>query len=474
MEKIASIKDIFQQTNRLLFSITLIPLLVISIFYTRNILIYRSALANVEEANSVSTIVQENVLEELWDLVFGLIQVSDYESGNELEKVRLAIEEIQANTTTAKEAANLDVALRTLDTLDHYISKMESNIANERPFDENEAIMVQVDAVTVLLYAILQDFVRVEIELAGKTSDDMLVSLYYLMLFELIIVLTIIYSAKKNNRFLTQQIQEPLNDLIVLSEELSQGHLDYRAKEPEVAELRVVTKSMNDMAHNLHVLIEENAVKQFDLAQSELRVLQAQIAPHFIYNTLDAILSLAEQGNSEQVKTMTYALSDFLRISLSKGQDWITIEKEIRHIEDYLTILQIRYGAMLTFAIDIPEEILQTEVLKMILQPLVENAVYHGTKHVRRAGKVTVAATVAEDTIRFLITDNGIGMENERLLEIQARLAQATVDDSGEGGYGLYNVRKRLLLYYGNAASLQIDSTYRNGTTITVTVPKIT
>ena len=292
MEKIASIKDIFQQTNRLLFSITLIPLLVISIFYTRNILIYRSALANVEEANAVSTIVQENVLEELWDLVFGLIKVTDYESGNELEKVRLAIEEIQANTTTAKEAATLDVALRTLDTLDNYISEMESNIANGRPFAENEAIMVQVDAVTVLLYAILQDFVRVEIELAGKTSDDMLVSLYYLILFELVIVLIIVYYARKNNRFLTQQIQEPLNDLIVLSEELSQGHLDYRAKEPEVAELRVVTESMNDMARNLHVLIEENAVKQFDLAQSELRVLQAQITPHFIYNTLDAILSL--------------------------------------------------------------------------------------------------------------------------------------------------------------------------------------
>ena len=189
MEKIASIKEIFEQTNRLLFSITLIPLLVISIFYTRNILIYRSALANVEEANAVSTIVQENVLEELWDLVFGLIQVTDYESGNELGKVRLAIEEIQANTATAKEAATLDVALRTLDTLDKYISEMERNIQNERPVDENEAIMVQVDAVTVLLYAILQDFVRVEIEIAGQTSDDMLVSLYYLFLFELAIIL---------------------------------------------------------------------------------------------------------------------------------------------------------------------------------------------------------------------------------------------------------------------------------------------
>ena len=474
MEKIASIKEIFQQTNRLLFSITLIPLLVISIFYTRNILIYRNALTNVEEANAVSTIVQENVLEELWDLVFGLIETTDYEYDNKLENVRFAIEEIQDNTTTAKESATLDVALRTLDTLDNYISEMESNIANGRPFAENEAIMVQVDAVTVLLYAILQDFVRVEIELAGKTSDDMLVSLYYLLLFEFVIVLIIVYYARKNNRFLTQQIQEPLNELIVLSEELSLGHLDYRAEEPEVAELRVVTESMNDMARNLHVLIEENAVKQFDLAQSELRVLQAQITPHFIYNTLDAILSLAEQGNSEQVKTMTYALSDFLRISLSKGQDWITIEKEIRHVEDYLTILQIRYGAMLTFAIDIPDAILQTEVLKMILQPLVENAVYHGTKHVRRAGKVTVAATYTNDTIQFFVTDNGIGMEAERLLEIQERLAQATVDDSGEGGYGLYNVRKRLLLYYGNTASLTIDSTYRKGTTVTVTVPKIT
>lgn len=474
MEKIASIKEIFQQTNRLLFSITLIPLLVISIFYTRNILIYRNALTNVEEANAVSTIVQENVLEELWDLVFGLIETTDYEYDNKLENVRFAIEEIQDNTTTAKESATLDVALRTLDTLDNYIFEMESNIANGRPFAENEAIMVQVDAVTVLLYAILQDFVRVEIELAGKTSDDMLVSLYYLLLFEFVIVLIIVYYARKNNRFLTQQIQEPLNELIVLSEELSLGHLDYRAEEPEVAELRVVTESMNDMARNLHVLIEENAVKQFDLAQSELRVLQAQITPHFIYNTLDAILSLAEQGNSEQVKTMTYALSDFLRISLSKGQDWITIEKEIRHVEDYLTILQIRYGAMLTFAIDIPDAILQTEVLKMILQPLVENAVYHGTKHVRRAGKVTVAATYTNDTIQFFVTDNGIGMEAERLLEIQERLAQATVDDSGEGGYGLYNVRKRLLLYYGNTASLTIDSTYRKGTTVTVTVPKIT
>ena len=119
MEKIASIKEIFQQTNRLLFSITLIPLLVISIFYTRNILIYRNALTNVEEANAVSTIVQENVLEELWDLVFGLIETTDYEYDNKLENVRFAIEEIQDNTTTAKESATLDVALRTLDTLDN-------------------------------------------------------------------------------------------------------------------------------------------------------------------------------------------------------------------------------------------------------------------------------------------------------------------------------------------------------------------
>lgn len=473
MEKMSSIKDIFKQTNRLLFSITLIPLLLISLFYTRNILVYRNALTNVEEANTVSTIVKENMLEELWDLVFGSISVATYESGNEMETVRNAIEDIKANTTTSKEAATLDVALRTLDTLDKYITEMKTNILAEKPFDENEAIMVQVDAVTVLLYDILQDFVRVEIELAGDTSDDIVVSWLYLTLFEAIMIISIIYYVRKNNHFLNRQIQEPLNDLVLLSEELSKGHLDYRAEEPEVAELRVVTASMNDMAQNLHTLIEENAAKQFDLAQSELRVLQAQITPHFIYNTLDAILSLAEQGNSEQVKTMTYALSDFLRISLSKGQDWITIEKEIRHVEDYLTILQIRYGAMLTFAIDIPDALLQTEVLKMILQPLVENAVYHGTKHVRRAGKVTVHATHTADTIQFYVTDNGIGLKEEKLLAVQSRLLQGVADETSEGGYGLYNVQKRLSLYYGNTASLNIASTYRKGTTVTVSVPII-
>lgn len=473
MEKIPSIKDIFEQTNRFLFSITLIPLLLISLFYTRNIMVYRSAFTNVEEANAVSSIVQENMLEELWDLVFGLIDVATYESGNEIETVRKSIEDIQANTTTSKEAATLDVALRTLDTLDKYVAEMKANILSEKPVDENEAIMVQVDAVTVLLYAILQDFVRVEIELAGETSDEMLVSLLYLMLFEAIMIMSIIHYARKNNRFLTQQIQEPLNDLVALSEELSQGHLDYRAEEPDVAELRVVTESMNDMAKNLRTLMEENALKQFDLAQSELRVLQAQITPHFIYNTLDAILSLAEQGNSKKVKTMTYALSDYLRISLSKGQDWITIEKEIRHIEDYLTILQIRYGPMLTFAIDIPDALLQTEVLKMTLQPLVENAVYHGTKHVRRVGKVTVHATHTTDNIQFYITDNGIGLKEEQLRAIQARLIEGKADDKSEGGYGLYNVQKRLSLYYGNAASVSIASTFRKGTTVTVTVPII-
>ena len=351
---------------------------------------------------------------------------------------------------------------------------MESNIANGRPFAENEAIMVQVDAVTVLLYAILQDFVRVEIELAGKTSDDMLVSLYYLLLFEFVIVLIIVYYARKNNRFLTQQIQEPLNELIVLSEELSLGHLDYRAEEPEVAELRVVTESMNAMARNLHVLIEENAVKQFDLAQSELRVLQAQITPHFIYNTLDAILSLAEQGNSEQVKTMTYALSDFLRISLSKGQDWITIEKEIRHVEDYLTILQIRYGAMLTFAIDIPDAILQTEVLKMILQPLVENAVYHGTKHVRRAGKVTVAATYTNDTIQFFVTDNGIGMRRSGSLKSRNALLKPPLMTPVKAGMAFTTSGSDCCCITAILLPSLSTAPTEKARTVTVTVPKIT
>lgn len=219
-------------------------------------------------------------------------------------------------------------------------------------------------------------------------------------------------------------------------------------------------------------LINENAEKQQLLSKSEVKVLQAQITPHFLYNSLDAILALEEQGKHVQVKTTIYALSDYFRISLSHDKDWITVDKEIRHIKDYLTILKIRYGEMLDYSIDVSEDILNDTILKMILQPLVENAVYHGTKFVRRQGLVEIVGRKIEDAIIFTIKDNGIGMTESRLAQVQNELAKGIHTDFKKG-YGLYNVNKRMLLYYNRKTQLTITSNYQTGTILTLRLPKI-
>ena len=385
--KKTSIKGIFQQTNKLMILVAFLPLLISSIFYSRQIFIYQNTINNIEEANQLSGKVDAIVLEEMWDLVFGQKSVADVQVNNVIEELRADLDHIQTNTNTAKEKNTLAVALRTLDSLETYQNKLIENIANDEPLEKNQYVMVQVDSVIELLSEILQEFVRVEISLASQTNQDLIQSVLLLIAFQLLLILLIIYFISKNRRFVRENLQNPLDRLVELSDELAQGHLGFRAVLPDTPELRTLTSSLNKMADDLTRLLEENALKQYHLAQSEVRVLQAQITPHFIYNSLDAIVSLIEVERYEQATEMTYALSDFFRISLSKGHDWIPLSKELRHVADYLTILKIRYGEMLTYEINQQTTSQDLLVLKMILQPLVENAVYHGTKFVRRVGK---------------------------------------------------------------------------------------
>ena len=200
---------------------------------------------------------------------------------------------------------------------------------------------------------------------------------------------------------MVNEIENPINDLKKMSDALAQNHLEYRIQNYPQNELGKLSESMNTMAEQLNVLMAENALKQYNLAQSELRTLQSQITPHFIYNSLDAIISLASLGELDLVQKMTYALSDFFRISLSKGRDFILVEKEIQHITDYLTILKIRYGETLDYKIEIDSTLYHYQMLKIILQPIVENAIYHGTKLVRRTGMIEISGELITNNMHF-------------------------------------------------------------------------
>lgn len=164
------------------------------------------------------------------------------------------------------------------------------------------------------------------------------------------------------------------------------------------------------------------------------------------------------------------AFTGFLRLSLSRGADYITVEREEQHVASYLHIQSVRYGSIMRYTIDIDPTLRERHMLKIVLQPLVENAIYHGIKRKRGRGRLTVIGRALPNGMYFAVEDDGMGMTPERLAEVRAALRNgAPLDPEGRGGYGLRNVEQRLRLYYG--CGLTIESEYRHGTRISFTVP---
>ncbi|EAC2688256.1 sensor histidine kinase, partial [Listeria monocytogenes] len=236
--KTKSIKGIFQQTNKLMILVAFIPLVVSSVFYSRQIFIYQNTINNIEEANQLSEKVDAIVLEEMWDLVFGQKTVAQVQKTNVIDELRSDLQHIQENTSTAKELNILAVAFRTLDSLETYQQQLIDNILKDEPVEKNQYVMIQVDSVIDLLSDILQQFVGVEISLASQTNHELVQSVLLLILFQVVLLLIIFAIINKNRRFVRDNLQYPLDRLLDLSNELSQGHLSYRAELPETPELR--------------------------------------------------------------------------------------------------------------------------------------------------------------------------------------------------------------------------------------------
>jgi two-component system, sensor histidine kinase YesM len=219
-------------------------------------------------------------------------------------------------------------------------------------------------------------------------------------------------------------------------------------------------------------LLQKSVEEQKQLTKAEFRALQSQINPHFLYNTLDNIIWMAEAKKSTEVIEMTNALSYFFRITLSGGKDWITIREEMEHIRNYLIIQKIRYRDILDVSFHINEEILHYKVLKLTLQPLVENAIYHGIKNKRGKGLIIIKGDFDwNGNICIQIIDNGIGIKEDRLTEIRRQLSQGVPPKRESGGFGMYNVQQRIELYYGKPFGLTIDSQYQEGAIICLTIP---
>ena len=274
--------------------------------------------------------------------------------------------------------------------------------------------------------------------------------------------------------FISDALTHPLRDLKESMSLAESGNLDVRAETRNTDEIADLCHGFNGMIVKIKELMESNIREQEELKKSELKALQAQINPHFLYNTLDAIVWMTEANNREEVVRMTKTLSTFFRIVLSKGEEWIRVEDEVEHIRAYLTIQKMRYRDILEYDIEVDPALSPHKVLKLTLQPLVENAIYHGIKNRRAGGTIHIRGTKESgDSMRFEVRDNGIGMGAERLAIVRKGLDDDLTAPPHSGGYGLKNVNQRIKLYYGMKWGVSIESGEGVGTLVSIVLPTI-
>lgn len=288
-------------------------------------------------------------------------------------------------------------------------------------------------------------------------------SIYLLMAIVLVVVAMVISSVIARN--ITLPIQR-LRDSMV---KVQQG--DFETADVEVTaenEIGSLTKSFNVMTHRIQELMKQNVYEQEEKRKSELKALQSQINPHFLYNTLDSIIWMAEGKKNEEVVLMTAALARLLRQSISNEEELVSIGQEIEYARSYLTIQKMRYKDKLEFQIDVSPSINSVPIIKLVLQPIIENAIYHGLKYKENKGLLIVKGYEEAGNVILQIIDNGVGMDEEKLLHIFDKHKV----NYHSNGVGVYNVQRRLLLYYGNGYGISYQSSQGVGTTATVTIPK--
>lgn len=232
-------------------------------------------------------------------------------------------------------------------------------------------------------------------------------------------------------------------------------------------EVQELSESFGHMVVKIQHLMETVRREEINLRKTELKALQAQINPHFLYNTLDSIAWMCEQGRNDEAVQMVNALAQLFRISISRGHELIPIRSELRHAESYLKIQKHRYKNQFSYRFDVDESCLDFLCNKITLQPIIENAIYHGINGLVDEGEIVITLRADGSDVVFTVADNGVGMEAE---QIQAILRKERSDHTG---IGIKNVNDRLKIYFGEGYGITIDSEPDVGTTVTIRMPQV-
>ncbi len=293
-----------------------------------------------------------------------------------------------------------------------------------------------------------------------KNVDGMIKGLTFVCLILMLINIFVGYVLSKSVVFPIKKLQHQM-DLV------EHGNMKAYYTQKAHDEIYYLGVSYNKMLDQINKLIEKIYAEQKQKRKAELQILQEQIKPHFLYNTLDTLKWMAKDYEAEDIAKTITSLSTFFRVLLSNGEEQITLKQEFKHTKSYLEIQQTRYSQVLSYEINIDKNIENIKIIKILVQPLVENAIYHGIKNKKQKGFISINGFLQDKNIIITVADNGIGMDTKTLENLKINIKA----DVRNEHYGLHNIYERLVLEYGNDAKLLINSMYDKGTKVTLVIP---
>jgi two-component system, sensor histidine kinase YesM len=302
-------------------------------------------------------------------------------------------------------------------------------------------------------------------------TDEILKKANYIKYVTMAVILILTVIAILIANFFAKYITDPVSNLVKQTKNLNENNLNINLSHEGPREIGILNTALQELMIRIHTLLEEIKLEQEQKRQLEFSILHAQINPHFLYNTLYSIKGLSDMGMNREASSMITALSNFFRISISRGKEIISLEEEISHIKNYLIIQEMRYGDDFSYEIEVDESILNCRIIKLTLQPLIENAIYHGVKQKRGKGEIIVRGYGAGDAICLEVQDNGSGINRERLSVIMEELSCKKTSTSTIG-IGLRSVNERIKMHYGESFGLTIESEEGIGTKSVVLIPK--
>lgn len=300
-----------------------------------------------------------------------------------------------------------------------------------------------------------------------QTKGDLLGPMRQIRWLVLVLMIVCMAVALMFSRFLSKLLLQPLHKLYNLMLRVENNDLEVRFESKYEDEVGVIGHRFNRMLAQIENLIEEIKISEEEKLKFEIKALQAQINPHFLYNTLNTILWKSESGRSEQVGEMIVSLSLLFRLGLNNGHDMTTLQQELDHVEQYMLLQQQCYDNLFTYSLNLPDDpgLLQAPILKILLQPLVENSILHGFKDMDEPGHIIITALRTGDCLELQVKDNGHGLDADKLnLQVKRRF-------EGHSSYALYNIYSRLQLNYGDLASLRFASVPHVETMVAIKIP---